>query len=148
MQVMFYPYWQISGAWARPINGKLIQSSILEFWGRFLKNSSRIEHLVEKWNWKNSGAWHRPISGKIIQIWTSFPEIDLSHAPIFYKNSIGNPKKIMDEFSRNRYNSCPGNWIFEKILNEFSRNPSVAHPEKLTYWKKFWMSFPGFANKG
>ena len=27
------PYWQISGAWARPISGKLIQQSILEFWG-------------------------------------------------------------------------------------------------------------------
>ena len=27
------PYWQFSGAWARPIYGKLIQSSIIEFWG-------------------------------------------------------------------------------------------------------------------
>ena len=29
--------------------------------GRFLENSSKIEHLVEKLNSKNSGAWHRPI---------------------------------------------------------------------------------------
>ena len=27
------PYWQISGVWVGPIPGKLIQQSILEFWG-------------------------------------------------------------------------------------------------------------------
>ena len=31
--VILNPYWHISGAWARPISGKLIQSPILEFWG-------------------------------------------------------------------------------------------------------------------
>ena len=28
---------------------------------RFLENSSKIKHWVEKWYTKNSGAWHRPI---------------------------------------------------------------------------------------
>ena len=41
-------YWEISGAWARPISGKLIQSAILDFTGQFLENSTKIEHLVEK----------------------------------------------------------------------------------------------------
>ena len=40
--------------------------------GRFQENSSKIEHLVERWYSKNSGAWHRPISGKLIQIWSKY----------------------------------------------------------------------------
>jgi len=67
----------------------------------------------------------------------------LAYAPILYKNS----QKLMDEFSRNRSRSYPGNWNIEKILDEFSRNSSVSHPGKLKFRKKFWMSFPGFANK-
>ena len=109
------PYWQISGAWARPISGKLIQSSILEFWphdtGRFLENSSKIEHLVEKWYSKKSGAWHRPI---------------------FYKNWIGTHKKLMDGFSRN----APEIEISKKYWMSFpNRNPSVSHPGKLKFLK-------------
>ena len=115
---------------------------------RFLENSSKIEHLVEKWYSKNSRVWHRPISGKDTQIWTSFPEIGPLRAPIFYKNWIGTHKKLMDEFSRNQSRSCSGNWNFEKILDEFSRSPSVSHLGKLKFRKNFWMSFPGFANKG
>ena len=38
--------------------------------GRFLENSSKIEHLVENWYSKNSRAWHRPISGKLVHIST------------------------------------------------------------------------------
>ena len=90
--------------------------------GQFLENSSKIEHFVVKWYSKNSEAYNRPISGKFIQIWTSFPEIGLAHAPILYKNWIGTYKKLLDEFPRNPCHT-PVNW-------------------------NFWMSFPGFANKG
>ena len=96
-KMLINPYWQISGAWARSIYGKLIQNRAFLFYS------------------KNFGAWHRPISGKFIQIWTSFPEIRLTHAPIFSKNWIGANKKLMDEFSRNRFSSCPGNWNLGKI---------------------------------
>ena len=36
----------------------------------------------------------------------------------------------------------------EKILEEFSRKRSVSRPVKLKFGQNFWMSFPGFANKG
>ena len=51
--------------------------------------------------------------------WMSYPEIGAAHAP-----EIG------------------------KKLDEFSRNRSAPRPRKLKFRKKFWMSFPGFANKG
>ena len=65
-----------------------ITSTILTLMGKFpgheldqfMENSSKIEHLVEKWYLKNSGAWHRPISGKLIQIWTGYQEIGPAHA--------------------------------------------------------------------
>ena len=98
--------------------------------------------------WQIFGAWTKQIYGKLIQIWTSFPVIGLAHAQIFYKNWVSTPKKFIDEFSRNRFSSCPGNWNYETILDEFSRNRSVSHPEKLKCRKNFWMGFPGFANKG
>ena len=65
------PYWQISGAWALSIYGKLAQPklmgtcSVLFKLGyeldRFLENSSKIEHLVEKRYSRNFGVWNRPI---------------------------------------------------------------------------------------
>ena len=71
-----------------------------------------------------------------------------SSCPNILQRLNGFYKKLMDEFSRNWFSSCPGNRNFEKILDEFSRNPSVSHPEKLKFWKNFWVSYPGFANKG
>ena len=83
---------------------------------------------------------------------------------------INHPNK--DEFSRNRSSSCPDilqklnrysqnidGWVIQKSvqlmprkskkkLDEFSRNRSAPRPRKLKFRKKFWMSFPGFANKG
>ena len=99
---------------------------------QFLENSSNRQFY-------NFGAWHRPTSGKLIQIWM------LAHALIFTKTEFH--RILMDYFSRNRPSSCPENWNFEEIMDEFSRNRSVSHPEKLKFQKKFWMSFPGFANK-
>ena len=42
----------------------------------------------------------------------------------------------------------PWKLIFENILDEFSRNRCVSRPGKLKFRENFWMSFPGFANKG
>ena len=80
----FNPYWQIlenssryffeistSRAWARPISGKSIHHFL---W-------VPIQFLY------NIGAWARPISGKLAQIWMSFPEIGLCHAPKFIQSS-------------------------------------------------------------
>ena len=68
----FKLYWQTSGAWARPISGKLIQSSISEFWGmrqadfgkshpnmdEFSKNwSSPCPDILQKLNSENIDAW-------------------------------------------------------------------------------------------
>ena len=66
-----YNDWQISGAWAWPIFGKLVQN----------KAFSRKMIL------KEFRAWYIQISEKLIQIWTSFPEIGLAHVPIFKKPS-------------------------------------------------------------
>ena len=91
------PYWQTSEAWARPIHGKLIQQSILEFRGMtqacfFLENSSKTEHLVEKYYLTNSGTWNRPISFK--------------YGWVFQKSVCVTPRKteisgkFLDEFSK------------------------------------------------
>ena len=50
----------------------------------------------------------------------SFPEIDLAHYPILYKNSFGSQEIRMDEFSRNR---------------SHDRGTEISK-------KKQWMSFP------
>ena len=121
----FDPYWQISGAWATSIYGKLIQSSILEFWGM-----------------TQADFWNTHLN--------------------------------MDEFSRNRSSSCPDilqklnrysqkidGWIFQKSVQlipqklKFRKNTewvfqksACVTPGKLKFRKNFWVSFPGFANKG
>ena len=66
------PCWQISEALARPISGKLIQSSILEF---------RSITQADYW--------------KLIQLWTSFPEIGVAQAP-----GIEISENFLDEFSK------------------------------------------------
>ena len=53
----------------------------------------------------------------------NFPEIGPAHAP---------------EIDISKY-------TVYYILDEFIRN---SHPGKLKFQKNFWMSFPGFANKG
>ena len=53
--------------------------------------------------------------------------VGLAYAPILCKTLNRHSQKMMDEFSRNRSSSCPG---------------------KLKFRKNFWMSLPGFANKG
>ena len=82
-----------------PIFGQLIQN----------KTFSR------KWYSKNSGASQRPISGKLIQIWTSFPENGLAHAP-----EIEISKKYWMSFPEVRLYQTPKNVTFGKILDEFS----------------------------
>ena len=79
-----YLEFQFSKSWARPYYWKsypIVNFRILGHdTGRFLENSSKIEHFVEKWYPKRSGAWQRPIAGKLIQISTSFPEIGPAYA--------------------------------------------------------------------
>ena len=38
--------------------------------------------------------------------------------------------------------------VSEKYWMSFTENPSVSHPKKLKFRKNFWISFPGFSNKG
>ena len=38
--------------------------------------------------------------------------------------------------------------ISKKILDQFPSNPSMSQPGKLKFRKKFWMSFPVYANEG
>jgi len=120
------------GAWAGPISEKLIQQLILKFWG--------LSHAA--WHWPISGKLiqNRADSRKIIfdefrgVTKTGFrkthPNMDdisrtrskldrLAHVPIFSKAWIGTRKKMMDEFSKNRSSSCPGNWNFEKYWMSF-----------------------------
>jgi len=79
--------------------------------GRFLENSSKIEHLVEKWYWKNYGAWNRPTYGKLIQIWMNFSEIGPAPAP---ETKIS--KKCWTSFPEIRLCHAPENWNFGKIF--------------------------------
>ena len=74
------------GAWARPISGKLIQLSILEFRG-----------LTQTVSWK-------------LRIWTGSPEIGPAHAPIFYKNWI--IKFAWMSFPEIGLCKVPQNWNF------------------------------------
>jgi len=39
-------------------------------------------------------------------------------------------------------------WETRPYLDEFSRNRSVSRPGELKFRENFWMSFPGFVNKG
>ena len=41
-----------------------------------------------------------------------------------------------------------GNLDFYKILDDFSRNPSMSYPGKLKFRKIFWICFPEFSCKG
>ena len=80
--------------------------------GRFLENSSKIEHLVEKLNSKNSGAWHRPIFYKKNGIGThkkwriNFPEIGPAHAPEIEISKKYSIRKL--KFRENFWVSYPG----------------------------------------
>ena len=140
---MLNPYWQMSGVWAgtiygnstqqseawhRPIFEKLIQ--IRAFRRKIILNELR--GVTQIWmNFPENGLAHTHSTNTEVLmkfLWMSFPEIVLAQfALIFYKNWIGTHKKMMAEFSR---------------------NPSVSHPGKMKFRKNFWMSFPGFANKG
>ena len=91
----FNPYWQIFG----------------HDTGRFLENSPKIEHLVERWYSMNSGAWDRPICGKLIQIWTSVPEIGPAHAA-----EIKISKKYWMSIPEIGLCHAPENWNFGKIF--------------------------------
>ena len=108
------PYWRISGVWAGPIFGKLIQPKFMSTYSVLVK----------------FGVWAWSISGKLIQIWLNFLEIGLAHAPIFYKNWIGTLKIFADEFSGNRSSSCPGN------------SPIRVSTWSGHIWRKNWMSCP------
>ena len=66
-----------------------------------------------------SGA--KPISGKLVDIWMSFPEIGLCHAPQFYKCHFSTKCFILDGFSRKRLVAC-----------RMPQNSKIEH----------WMSFP------
>ena len=57
----------------------------------------------------DSGARHRPIAGKLIQIWTSFPEIGLAHAP-----EIEISKKYWMSFPEIRLCHTRVNWKLAK----------------------------------
>ena len=110
---------------------------------RFLENSFNRQFY-------NFGAWHRPIFGKLIQ-WPGNSSRLFSEISDFRSvtpTDVLKTDPTMNKFSRNRSSLCPGNWKIEKILDEFPRNLSVSHPGKLKFRKNFWMSFPGFANKG
>ena len=74
------PYRQITGAWARPIYGKLIQPKLMSTYSVFFK----------------LGVWARPISGKLIQ--SSILEFWRMTRVDFWKTHPN-----MDEFSRNQY---------------------------------------------
>ena len=63
--------------WVRPIFGKLIQSSILEFRG-----------MTQ------------------VDFWISFPEICLWNAPEFFEYHCSTKCSVLDEFSRNRPVVC------------------------------------------
>ena len=117
------PYWQISGAWARPIFEKLIQSSILEFWGVTQADFWKTHPNMDKFS-KN-----RP-----------------SSCLIFFKNWIGNKNDgwIFQKLVR----LMPLKLRFRKIVDEFSKNRSLSRLGKLKFQENFGMSFPGFVNKG
>ena len=77
---------------------------------RFLGNSSKIKHLVEKWYFKNFEAWHRPISGKLIQTWMNFPNIGPAQT-----QEIEISKKYWTSLPEIRLCHTPVNWNFGKI---------------------------------
>ena len=94
------------------------------------------------------GAWARPISGKLIQKGAFSRKMKLNKFRGVTLTDFWKTHPNLDEFSRNRSSSYPGNWNFEKKkLDEFSRNPSVSEPGKLKFRTNFWMCFPGFCNK-
>ena len=137
---------QIFGTWARPISGKQIQWSISEFSLKFRGKGRALEIQISKKYWmsfpeidQTPENWKfGKISGRVIQ------DLPIRKIRSFEFQFVFEPKPPswnIDEFSRNR--SYPGNWNFEKILNEFSRNLPVTRPGKLKFWEKFWMSFPG-----
>ena len=131
------PYWQISGVWARLIHGKFIQPKFMSSYSVLFK----------------FGAWHRPISGKLIQNRASCRKIISNEIRAVKETDLWETHPNMDEFSKNRSSSCPD--ILQK-LNRYSQNiagwvfqkPVCVTPRKLKFRENFWMTFPGFANKG
>ena len=77
------PYWQISGVWAGPIYGKIIQVKFMSTYPVLFK----------------FGAWARPISGKLIQ--QSILEFWGMTRADFWETHPN-----MDEYSKNRSSLC------------------------------------------
>ena len=106
------PYWQSSGAWARPNYGKFIQPKFMSTYSLFeFRVSARpisgilskIEHLVEKWYSKNSDGW---IFQKSFQLMPRKLRFQKTTGWVFQKSVCVTPrktkisKKFLDEFTR------------------------------------------------
>ena len=113
IQNFFHPKFQFSGVWYRRISGILIQY--------FFKISI-------------SEAWAGPISGKPVHIWISFPDIGLCHAPEFIK-SYFSTIWLLDEFSRDRSSSYPGNLPNKYIFIWFKKLVSPRWRYSLGKWR-------------
>jgi len=118
------PYWQFSGVWAGPIYGKLIQSKFMSTysvlfkfraWARSISGKLIQQSVLEFWGMTRTDFW------KTHPTMDKFSKNRSSSCPEFEQNWIGTHTKLMDEFSRKMSGSCPGNWNSEKTLGEFSR---------------------------
>ena len=148
-------------AWAQLISGKLIQSSIFRVLGhdtgRFLENSSKIDHLVEnniilfqrspgrdtdRFLENSSALAHALIFYK--NWWMNFPEIGLAHAP-----EIEISKKYWMSFPEIRLYHTPENWNFGKFsgwvfqdlsikVNKLLILMTILDQERFWIKKYFW----------
>ena len=115
------------GALARPISGKLIQSSILEFWG-----------MTQTGYWK------------------TYPKQSILSKNVIERIPGHDTDRFLENWSKYGWIFQESVWLIPRFFTKtevlikflWIRSPEIGLcPLKLKFRKKLWMSFPGFANK-